>query len=147
MPTFRFQCSHCGLSEKRRTSSSTTEIKCSACGSAASRTLPESLAFNFSARQTEGVPKALNAGDTSTDYSFDRAVGESAKANWAVIADRVAHKRKIMQEEGVEGSKLVRLPSLGNTPVDYRVMDPEEESLRKKADVLRKRVEDLEGGS
>jgi putative FmdB family regulatory protein len=121
MPTYRFQCESCGLNFTARKNPDITETKCE-CGAMAKRDLPSNVNVTVSGGNVDTSKDAT--GLSGIDYNWDRAVGESSRKNWRVIADRQREKIDVVQTNGVTGWDLSRQPD-----GSYRVMTPEERQM------------------
>ena len=109
MPILKFQCTFCGLTQRKRVSPKTTKIVCS-CGeySFLEGTISDiSVGFNASVKNSLSVQ---DTGIESFDLSFDRVIGEEAKQQWEVIYRRNNDKLKLMNEAKIKGESIMRTP-------------------------------------
>lgn len=119
MPTYRFQCTSCGLNFTARAAPTAPSMKCQ-CGSLAGKDLPSGS--SHVAMSTAGdTTGPTTTGFSGVDYNEDRAIGEYSAKKWKVIETRRKAKEDIIREAGVTGFDLSRTPD-----GDYRVMDPRE---------------------
>lgn len=127
MPTYRFQCSACGLSFTARAAVNAAEAPCRACGTVSPRDLPQGTRTGHAAAATpSGSNPAPGAtGYAGRDYDYDRAIGEDARAKWAVIAARQREKLDYLEATGATGFDLSRMPD-----GTYRVMPAAERGVK-----------------
>lgn len=118
MPSYRFQCEHCGLSFTARGPADMASTPCTECGKTVARALPKTVNAAVSGG---GTDLRRDTGLSGVDYNFDRAVGESSQKNWKGIAQRQRDKIDLVRSQGVTGWDLSRNPD-----GTYRVMKPEE---------------------
>lgn len=132
MPIYEYTCQDCGLGfeKMKRMSASDEPEACPACKAPDAKKLVSVVnhAFVFPASQMRGMAPP-NTG-TSIDYNADKVIGRDAEAKRKLIAERQAHKRKVIQDNpGSTGFDLSKTHD-----GDYRVMKPEE---RKAAETAR----------
>jgi len=133
MPTYEYQCQHCGLRFEAKASMKghMNPIKCQDCGEEAPRHLPDGVTGVFN-QETDGLPKPQNTGVSQIDVVADRAIGASAKKGWAHVRDRVARKRSILRDNPhVEPEDLSRTPD-----GDYKILSPEERGVHERANAI-----------
>mgnify|MGYP003408647751 CR=1 FL=1 len=127
MPTYRFQCSACGLSFTARAAVNAPEAPCAACKTAAPRDLPQGTRTGHAAaaNPTGSNPAPGATGYAGVDYNYDRAIGEDARAKWAILAARQREKLGYLEATGATGFDLSRMPD-----GTYRVMAPTERGAK-----------------
>ena len=131
MPRFEFQC-ECGVrfEESAKSKEHSTPKPCPECGTLAPRWMPEDVSGVFNPGM-DGTPGPQNTGVAEIDTVADRAIGESAQQGWQVAEKRVADKREIMEETGVDGKDLSKNPD-----GSYGVLKPEERGVHDRAQAI-----------
>lgn len=117
MPTYLFQCAHCGLQTNLRVALGDTQAKCS-CGAMADRCMPNGVRVGVTS-SSEGASQVT--GFSGVDHNADRAIGEYSQAKWGEIRKRYNQKQDIIQRTGAEGKDLSKTHD-----GSYRVMTKEE---------------------
>lgn len=125
MPTYRFQCEACGLNFTAQGKPDVAETKCE-CGVQAKRVLPQGVNVSVSGGNVDTSKDST--GLSGIDYNWDRAVGESSRKNWRLIAQRQRDKIDVAQANNATGWDLSRNPD-----GTYRVMTPEERAASERS--------------
>lgn len=134
MPTFRFQCMHCGLNFQQRAVSQNATVRCE-CGQMVGSTV-SGVHAGVSATVTGVGP--TTTGLSGVDYNADRAIAEYSAAKWKSINDRQRDKIELLHATGATGFDLTKTHDGG-----YRVMDKAEREASERSrqfhfNVLRK---------
>ena len=108
MPILKFQCTSCGLSQRKRVPKSTDKISC-ACGESAYAEGSPNLTIGFQAEVTQSL-RVQDSGIESFDMDYDRVIGEDAKAKWDIVYKRNRDKWDIIHEAQATGNDIMRLP-------------------------------------
>lgn len=96
MPLYRFQCNPCAFRFERDLPVGTLSETCPKCRQSTPRMPPGGLTSSFGIADQSGAPP--DQGVSQTDYVADRAIGESARQGWEVIARRDEDKRRLRRE-------------------------------------------------
>ena len=124
MPILKFQCTSCGLSQRKRVTRGTDNISCT-CGESAFVNGSPNLSIGFEANVTNPL-KVQDSGIESFDLSYDRVIGEDAKEKWDTIYRRRKDKWNIIHSNpNTDGFDIMKLPdgtyeSLPNPAKTYR---------------------------
>ena len=109
MPILKFQCTVCGLSQRKRVSRGTESISCT-CGSTAFLNGSPNATVGFEANISNSL-KVQDSGIESFDMDFDRVIGEDAQKKWEAIYQRRRDKWDIIHSNpGTDGFDLMKLP-------------------------------------
>jgi putative FmdB family regulatory protein len=125
MPTYDYQCNHCGLLFEKSVLFSEREStqKCKSCGEQAEPQMARDVSFSFNPN-IGNKPTPPNTGISAYDHKADRAIGKSAEFGWSMQEKRAEQKRQLLRDNpNAEYGNLSRNPD--NT---YRVMGSEETS-------------------
>lgn len=124
MPILKFQCTTCGLSQRKRVSRGTDTISCT-CGESAFLEGSPNLTIGFQASVANSL-KVQDSGIESFDMEYDRVIGEDAQAKWDLIYRRRRDKWDIIHSNpNSSGYDIMKLPdgtyeSLPNPAKTYR---------------------------
>ena len=130
MPLYKFQCYECGCEFDLPLSIKQAEkpVACVSCGEEAELLVPDDV--NFSHQPGKVDLESSDTGVSSTDYNWDRLVGEDSKIKWRRVDERDKEKREILRSQpGATKGNLIR-----HHNGTYRVgaPSPEEKTLAKR---------------
>lgn len=123
MPTYDYQCNHCGLLFEKSVLFSERENtqKCKSCGEQAEPQMARDISFSFNPN-IGNKPTPPNTGISGYDHKVDRAIGKSAEFGWSMQEKRAEEKRALLRDNpNAQYGNISRNPD--NT---YRVMGNEE---------------------
>lgn len=109
MPILKFQCTTCGLSQRKRVARSTDKISCT-CGESAFVEGSPNLTIGFEASVNKSH-RVQDSGIESFDMDYDRVIGEDAQAKWDIVYKRNREKWDILHaNSGTSGLDIMKLP-------------------------------------
>ena len=126
MPSYKFTCLACGLSESRRVAVDAKSVPCNGCKAPVRRPPPSGYSTGAKVAVTGLDPQ--DTGARAVDASFDETVRRDAEQKWSTIAARQRAKIEVMTREGVTGHDLRR-----TVEGEYEAMAPGERDASNEA--------------